>query len=292
MSFMNTVMNEILKHMNMKDIQNQKIDHGKDKMMQRYPKTRQLKNLHMDESRFQGRSIFHIINDVKTVDVDIIYLHGGCYALQMQAGHWAIATFACRETRANVYVIDYPLIPEYSDGQASEYVLSYYRHHVENSDRPVILMGDSSGAGLAVSVAMMIRDAEMRSPERLILLSPYLDTLCTDSRQIAYQKKDFFLSVEGLRKAGRLYIGKLDDDDFRVNPIHGDFRDLPSMIIFTSDRDILHVDSLRLVEILDSLNAEYELYEEYDVMHDWLIIEQLPEAIEARKVLYRYIQTI
>jgi len=292
MSFMNDVMNVILKFSHMKDIQNKKIESGIDKMMLRKPKAKQLKGLTLVDDEFQGRTVSHLINDYINKNLDIIYLHGGCYALQMQSGHWNLTCSIARETGANVYVIDYPLIPEHSDGEASEYVLSYCRHHIETSDNPVILMGDSAGAGLAVSATMMMRDAEIKAPERLILLSPYLDTLCTDSRQIEYQKRDSFLSVEGLRKAGRLYIGKLDDDDFRVNPIHGDFRDLPPMIIFTSDRDILHVDSLRLVEILDSLNAEYELYEEHDVMHDWLIIEQLPEAIEARKVLYRYIQTI
>jgi acetyl esterase/lipase len=292
MSFMNDVMNVILKVSHMKDIQDKKIESGIDKMMLRKPKAKQLRGLTLADNDFQGRTVSHLMNDSISKELDIIYLHGGCYALQMQSGHWNLTCSIARETGANVYVIDYPLIPEHSDGEASEYVLSYYRHHIETSDNPVILMGDSAGAGLAVSATMMMRDAEIKAPERLILLSPYLDTLCTDSRQIEYQKKDFFLSVEGLRKAGRLYIGKLDDDDFRVNPIHGDFRDLPPMIIFTSDRDILHVDSLRLVEILDSLNAEYELYEEHDVMHDWLIIEQLPEAIEARKVLYRYIQTI
>ena len=292
MSFMNDVMNVILKFSHMKDIQNKKIESGIDKMMLRKPKAKQLKGLTLVDDEFQGRTVSHLINDYINKNLDIIYLHGGCYALQMQSGHWNLTCSIARETGANVYVIDYPLIPEHSDGEASEYVLSYCRHHIETSDNPVILMGDSAGAGLAVSATMMMRDAEIKAPERLILLSPYLDTLCTDSRQIEYQKRDSFLSVEGLRKAGRLYIGKLDDDDFRVNPIHGDFRDLPPMVIFTSDRDILHVDSLRLVEILDSLNAEYELYEEHDVMHDWLIIEQLPEAIEARKVLYRYIQTI
>lgn len=289
---MNDVMNVILKFSHMKDIQNKKIESGIDKMMLRKPKAKQLKGLTLVDDEFQGRTVSHLINDYINKNLDIIYLHGGCYALQMQSGHWNLTCSIARETGANVYVIDYPLIPEHSDGEASEYVLSYCRHHIETSDNPVILMGDSAGAGLAVSATMMMRDAEIKAPERLILLSPYLDTLCTDSRQIEYQKRDSFLSVEGLRKAGRLYIGKLDDDDFRVNPIHGDFRDLPPMIIFTSDRDILHVDSLRLVEILDSLNAEYELYEEHDVMHDWLIIEQLPEAIEARKVLYRYIQAI
>lgn len=292
MSFMNDVMNVILKVSHMKDIQNKKFESGIDKMMLRKPKAKQLKGLTLVDDEFQGRTVSHLINDYINKNLDIIYLHGGCYALQMQSGHWNLTCSIARETGANVYVIDYPLIPEHSDGEASEYVLSYYRHHIETSDNPVILMGDSAGAGLAISATMMMIDAEIKAPERLILLSPYLDTLCTDSRQIEYQKRDSFLSVEGLRKAGRLYIGKLDDDDFRMNPIHGDFRDLPPMIIFTSDRDILHVDSLRLVEILDSLNAEYELYEEHDVMHDWLIIEQLPEAIEARKVLYRYIQTI
>lgn len=289
---MNDVMNVILKVSHMKDIQDKKIERGIDKMMLRKPRAKQLRGLTLVDCDFQGRTVSHLMNDSISKELDIIYLHGGCYALQIQSGHWNLTCSIARETGADVYVVDYPLIPEYSDGEASEYVLSYYRQHVENSDCPVILMGDSSGAGLAVSVAMMIRDAEMRAPERLILLSPYLDTLCTDSRQIEYQKKDFFLSVDGLRKAGRLYIGKLDDDDFRVNPIHGDFRDLPKMIIFTSDRDILHVDSLRLMEILDELKIEYEIYEEHDVMHDWLIIEQLPEAIEARDFLYRCILAI
>ncbi len=289
MSFMNNVMNSILKHSNMKNIQNKKIDKGIDKFMLRYPKQKQLKDLKMTESQFDGRIISHITNENNPSNIDVIYFHGGCYALQIQAGHWALTTFIARATGANVYVVDYPLIPEHHSGDALNYAFAYYKHHIQNSNNPIIIIGDSSGAGLATSLCMMIRNEKLQQAKQLILLSPYLDTLCTDPRQLDYESKDFFLSVKELSRAGRIYIGNLMEDDYRVNPIHGNFNNLPPMVIFTSDRDILHVDSIRLVKILKDSNIPFEIYEENNVMHDWLIIDQLPEAIKARAKLKKYI---
>jgi acetyl esterase/lipase len=290
MSFMNNVMNAILKISNMKDMQNQKLDKGIDKLMRRSPKASQMKNLLIEEIPFKDRIISKISNkDGNLNNIDIIYFHGGCYCLQMQTGHWALATHISRETGATVYAVDYPLAPEYCGDSAINYAFEYYKYHIGNSNNRTILLGDSAGAGLATSLAMMIRDNKVKPADQLILLSPYLDTLCSDHRQFSYQKKDFFLSVKGLSRSGKIYIGNLKSDDFRVNPIHGSFKNLPPIKIFTSDRDILHVDSLRLVKILKDLNIEFELYEENNVMHDWMVIDQLPEAITARNKLVEYI---
>jgi acetyl esterase/lipase len=289
---MNNVMNVILKHSNMKDIQNKKIDKGIDKLMTLHPKSKQLKNLHIVDCTFNDRNISHIRNEKNRSNIDIIYFHGGCYALQMQSIHWDLTTYIARETGADVYVVDYPLIPEHHSGDALNYALAYYKHHLQNSSNPIILLGDSSGAGLATSLSMIIRDNKLRQANQLILLSPYLDTLCTDSRQNYFQDKDFLLSVKGLSRAGKIYIGDLEEDDYRANPIHGDFNNLPPIVIFTSDRDIIHVDSIRLVKILKDLKIPYELYEQNNVMHDWILINQLPEAIKARKKLKEYILAV
>lgn len=273
----------------MKDIQNQKIDKGIDKLMRQSPKSKQLKNLSFEKEPFKNKTISHIKNKTNSKNIDVIYLHGGCYALGIQSGHWALSTFISRETGANVFVVDYPLIPEDHSGAALNFTFAYYKHHIKNSNNPIVIVGDSAGAGLATSLCMTIRDNKVKPADQLILLSPYLDTLCSDHRQLSYQKKDFFLSVKGLSRSGKIYIGNLKSDDFRVNPIHGSFKNLPPIKIFTSDRDILHVDSLRLVKILKDLNIEFELYEENNVMHDWMVIDQLPEAITARNKLVEYI---
>lgn len=292
MSFMNNVMNVILKHSNLKDIQNEKLDNGTDRLMLRNPKSKQLKKLQLKNSIFENRTISHISKPEDSINCDVIYFHGGCYALQMQAGHWAITTYIARETGANVFVVDYPLIPEHKGKEAIEYAFSYYKYHLKNNINPIIIIGDSAGAGLATSLCMMIRENKIKPPIQLILLSPYLDTLCTDSRQLDYQSKDFFLTVKGLTRAGKTYIDNLDAHDYRVNPIQGSFKNLPPIIIFTSDRDILHVDSIRLIKILKDSKIEYKLYEEKNVMHDWIIIDQLPEAKKAREKLKEYILTI
>lgn len=289
MSVMNDVMNKILKIANMKDLQNKKIDHNIDKLEALTPKTKQLKSLEFEQFEFNKRIVSKISSKKSKSNLDIIYFHGGCYAMQIQNGHWALITYIARETGANIYSVDYPLIPENTGSDAIEYSLEYYKYHLKNTSNNIILLGDSSGAGLATSLCMTIRDMGLKQVKRLILLSPYLDTLCSDPRQIELQNTDSFLSVEGLSRAGKIYIGKLKSDDYRVNPIHGDFKNLPPITIFTSNRDILYIDSLRLVTILKKQDSKYDLYEEMDVMHDWMIIDQLPESIESRKQLSKVI---
>lgn len=74
-------------------------------------------------------------------------------------------------------VHNYPLAPEHPFPAALEASVHFYEELLKNknSSQTVIFGGDSSGAGLAVSVILRLKELNIPLPKGLFLLSPQLD---------------------------------------------------------------------------------------------------------------------
>ena len=64
------------------------------------------------------------------------------------------------------------------------------------------IAGDSAGGGLALGLAETLADAGLPQPERIVLLSPWLDLTLSHPDLPAVEAHDPWLSSVGLRVAG------------------------------------------------------------------------------------------
>ena len=77
-------------------------------------------------------------------------------------------------------------------------------------------MGDSSGGGLALSFNEYLAINNLKQPNDLILLSPWLDITLSSEKIETYEKKDPMLSCEPLREIGMLWANDIDPKDYRI----------------------------------------------------------------------------
>lgn len=262
------------------------LETGVDKGASEQPSRFNLRGIKMEVTSFNGRNMFVFRKKGASGKRHVIFLHGGGYVCQSSRMHWSFVADFVRKSGLVLYYPDYPLAPEHHSGAALEFVYDYYCHHLKtcNPDS-VIVMGDSAGAGLSLSLLMKIRNEEIKMPEKGILISPFLDSELSDNRQREIDPQDPILTVDGLKACGKAYAGSLGLEDWRVNPIKGDLSGLCPLSIYTSDLDILHIDALRLKENLEEMKQSYTFYFEEGMPHDWVLFPGLPEARKARALI-------
>ncbi|CAM03438.1 acetyl esterase/lipase [Saccharopolyspora erythraea NRRL 2338] len=217
----------------------------------------------------------------------LFYLHGGAYIHQVEDAHWRFLSRLIDESGCAVTLPVYPLAPDYQYDETLEVVEGTWEATVgREGPRHQVIMGDSAGGGLTLHLAQWLRQRQRPQPRRLVLLSPWLDITSSHPSMPELDPRDPFLSLPGLREAGRMYAGDLDPHDPRVSPLYGELDGLAPMTVMVGTRDVLLSDARRLRELAAERGVRID-YEEYPGMfHGW-VLQSIPEARRATERLVR-----
>jgi len=219
----------------------------------------------------------------------ILYLHGGAYVRPINRHHWNFVVDLARRSGCEIVVPLYPLAPRHNGLTAFEFVSRLYRREIAD-ERPLILMGDSAGGGLAVALAGWIRDQFLPAPRQLMLLSPWLDVEIPHPQAVQLQAADPMLTLDGLRRAGRAYAGPLGGAHPVISPARGDPRGLPPMAIHVGGRELIGPDVIDYSRRVQALGGSVELNHAPAMMHVWPLLG-FPEARAARALIARQLRT-
>ena len=214
-----------------------------------------------------------------------LYLHGGAYIHEIIAGMWSLVaeTAVAASTRFTVPI--YPLAPL---GVAEHVVPGATDLAAEivgevGADRTA-LMGDSAGGGMALAVALQLRDRGLAAPYRTVLISPWLDVTLSAPEISALAAKDAELAPAGLGAAGDIYRGELPAEDPRVSPINGDLSGLGPITLFSGTHDILNSDAKRFVPLAREAGVSIAYHEAPGMLHEYPLFP-IPEAKRARQTI-------
>jgi acetyl esterase/lipase len=212
----------------------------------------------------------------------VLFLHGGAYFREIKAQHWRFVAGLARRADAHVVVPVYPLAP----GATADAVVPVAVELAaalldEDPARPVHLVGDSAGAGLALVVAQELARRGTTAPAGLVLVSPWVDVSCRDPRLAEVAHRDPWLQVPGLRAAGDAYRGALAADHPWVSPLFGPLAGLPPMLVLSGTDDILTVDAHRLVDAVRAAGGVVDLTVAPGQIHDYPL-HPTPEGRRAR----------
>ena len=221
----------------------------------------------------------------------ILYFHGGAYTLQASKMHWRIIDDIITNVDCSITFINYPLSPENTCYDTLAFVKKAYALFFQNSVKDLILMGDSSGGGLALSLAQLIKaDNTQSKPKKIILLSPWLDLSLDVQISNQKQEEDLILDKNILKIVGKRYAGKMSIDNHKCSPLNGDFNNIGEIAIFTGTSDILNLQAKRLKEILNDADVKL-YYSEYKRMqHVWMGFP-IPEAKKVMAEIIDYINS-
>jgi len=205
------------------------------------------------------------------------YLHGGAFAFHIQAGQWNLPAQLLRRLGGEAITPLYPLAPEHGWQVGQEAVLrTYLRLVAQYGPDNIVLLGDSAGGGLALSLAQQLRDSGGPMPAAMALFSPWLDLALKGADQPEIEKADPSLSIAFLRAAGVLWAGQDRADDPRISPLFASQEALPPTIVLSGTRDILDSDALRLAKANSAVNLKHYV----GMFHVWPAAP-IPEAKQA-----------
>ena len=178
------------------------------------------------------------------VGAAILYLHGGGYCVGSARTHRSLTTRLAAATGMTLWVPQYRLAPEHPQPAAVEDALACYRALIKRGLAPhqIVVCGDSAGGGLALTLALRLRDAGERPPAGLMLLSPFLDKSLSGETIRSASKHDPMLNVAWLEQAVRWYAPGPTGSPLLEADLHG----LPPMLIQVGDQEVLESDSIRL----------------------------------------------
>lgn len=181
-------------------------------------------------------------------DREVIFLHGGAYCLMSAMTHHRFGGHIANAAAADVIIPDYALAPEAPYPQARDECMRVFEERRKHGPTQQVLAGDSAGGGLALSVACALRDAGIKGPDALILMSPWLDLSLSGQRLQAGEIDDPILSLRNLKALADLYRGKTSALDPGASPLFADLAGLPRTLLQISEKDLLREDGERLAK--------------------------------------------
>ncbi|MDO4537235.1 MAG: alpha/beta hydrolase [Coriobacteriales bacterium] len=245
------------------------------------------------ETRFEDSQCGRVFyaNEGSTSGNVVFYIHGGAYFMDFAKEHWRLLEKLVRETDVQLIAPAYRLVPFATYREAFDLIVPLYREYREaHPDKNVILMGDSAGGGLSLALAEHFKAEGMRMPDRLILLSPWVD-VSLENKQIAeYESVDPFLKVKPLRDCAELWKGDLDVHDWHVSPIYGELKGIRNATVFVGTDGILYPDITKIFGMLDE-DPSNELVVGEGMNHVYPLLP-IPEAKPAVDKIIRTIRSL
>lgn len=246
------------------------------------------------QNEYGGMRIF-VLNGPGAPDGKVIvYFPGGSFIDEPSESHWRFLNALAEDTGCTVYVPIYPKLPEHDAAEAYKTLISWFSDQMRGMVcGELLFMGDSAGGGMALSLAMQLRDAGLPGPDRLILLSPWADVTMSNPAIPVYEKSDPVLDSEMLRQLGVLWAGGLEPDDPIVSPLYGDLSGLGEVWIFGTDGELLYPDLLALSTALTEAGTQIKEYMRPSLFHCWpaYAYMNIPESKQAYADIVSIIQT-
>ncbi|MCI8621093.1 MAG: alpha/beta hydrolase [Clostridia bacterium] len=231
--------------------------------------TRKLRKVaNIKKNKINKKMLYEIIPKGKlNCDFQILYFHGGAYSGGINQTHWNFVAQLLKDTNANILLPDYPLVPKNTYKDVFCMVDKIYEAYL--TGKKFIIIGDSAGGGISLAFAQKLGEENKKMPEKVILISPWLDITMKNEEIDKIQEKDKILNKNILKLAGNLYCGKDDPNDYFVSPINGPMDKIDNVFIFTGTYDILNPDVAILKAKLSS--EKLLVFEKQKAQHNWIL---------------------
>lgn len=211
-------------------------------------------------SRLAGIPVLDVTIDGIEPEGTLLWFHGGGFVAGTPEVTIGKAAATARAAGVRVRSVEYRLAPEHPFPAALDDALTAYRALLEEVPvDDVIIGGESAGAGLALSLAITVRDAGLPLPRGLVLYSPPTDLARTGASHRTKADVDDALTPTLLAEVFEAYADDIPLDDPRLSPLHAELSGLPPLLIVIGTHELLLDDALALVTRAAAADVDVDL---------------------------------
>jgi salicylate hydroxylase len=213
----------------------------------------------------------------------VLHFHGGGYVLGSAKSSVEYASRLSRALNGPCYTVDYRLAPEHPYPAAIDDAFSAYRGLIASGVDPstVFLSGESSGGGLALSLAAALRRAGLPVPAGVIAICPLTDLTLSGPSVLANSGDDPAANRETLSNLVASCFQGHEPTDPMVSPLFADLADLPPIFLAAVRGEVLESDTTRFAERAGVAGVNVKLKMVTDSVHVFTLFPFLPETAEA-----------
>lgn len=214
----------------------------------------------------------------------IFHIHGGAYVAGSSLAARA-HTGLSRSHGADLVSVDYRLAPEHPFPAALDDVWAVYSEVAR--DRPTVVIGESAGGGLAMSLVRRVLDRGGTAPKGLVTMFPWAD-LTVSSNSIAQNEYRDLLSRRGLLHSAAAYAGDHDPATPLVSPLYGSFGEFPPTLVVVGTHDCLLDDARTVSTRMRAAGVDATLIEIAGGLHGFILLP-VPESKETRQQISSFV---
>lgn len=219
----------------------------------------------------------------------ILMLHGGSFILGYNNVYRNLAVrYSKLGGGATVLSVDYKTAPLHTHPAALFDALAAYEYLLGIGTLPqnIIVIGDSAGGNLALSLTAHLIATKKAAPAAVICLSPWADIACLgDSYDYNLYNDPTFGKAPGKNDGGRspglstLYAGQADLKDPALSPVYADYSGFPPLLLHVGTVEMLESDSLTIFKKCAAVGVDVTLLRFHGMFHAFHILGDLtPES--------------
>ena len=220
----------------------------------------------------------------------LYYVHGGGYMAPIDPFHVRYATRLADAIGARVVMPDYPLAPEHTWKDSHDALVDDAARWA-GSEGGAVLAGDSAGGGLALSMALSMRDRGLAQPSSLVMHAPWVDLTTSTPETFAADAIDPWLFIGKVQAYAAWWAGS-DDGLGRpeVSPALGDLTGLPRALMLYGTRDLLAPGCRLLARRAAEAGWDLTAIEEPDLIHVYGLLPFVPESARAFRQVTEFLR--
>jgi acetyl esterase/lipase len=220
----------------------------------------------------------------------VLYLHGGGYMTSSPTGHAGMIGEVARATKRPTFAVDYRLAPENKFPAQRDDAIAAYRALLDKGfgGDQIVVVGDSAGGGLALVLAMAVRDLGLPRPLGVVMVSPWTDLSNSGESNTAIADPVFASDV--LVKMAEFVAGDTDLRNPELSPLYGDFKGLPPLLFMAGEVEALRDDTVRAGRRAEEAGLDVTTLVLPGLVHVWpWFVPGAPESAQAHATIAQWV---
>lgn len=223
----------------------------------------------------------------------LVYIHGGGFFTNyVNSARFNIVEDLMENSKVGfeTILVDFKGTHYPEQSRESEVILKYIMSKYDK----VVVMGDSSGGNVTLSMLLKMRDEGYKMPDGLVLLSPYSDlTNTVPSRKENFDKDVLFGKRDLNILNNNPYVKNIKDKKHPyVSPVFAKYHNFPKTLLQCSDIEMLRDDTIFVYNQMkkDLVDAKLEIYE--NEIHCFQLMSVFTHTKEARNNISKFLEGI